>query len=303
MKPNGTDHRWNEQRLRQKIEELQGQWELLGKKLSGLEQDRILETRAAERLRMETMVTETQAERQQVEDELNELEPRLDGLSAQLQPGKPKRAAKIDIATVFTYNLRKLIDKFSPALEEYGRPAAFTIGGDYAFLNGCVIERLVREIENTPEKPKVLKREVSINSSDLSYKTGLIANKLQEQYDCRRLVHLVSESPSDMFVIIWFYNIPKKQMGEIAATFWQAVVSQVSSCLQGRQFIVLYANVGGTALTRKPFITLPVRKKFEVAHLVTCFRRVFQSHGFETHVIERYLKCLELHHGFLPGTY
>ncbi len=310
MKPNETDHRWNEQRLRQKIKELQKKWDLLGEKASGLEQDRILENRAEERLRMETMIANIQAERQRIEDELNKLESRfLAGLSAQLQPGKPKRAGRIDIATVYRYNLDKLLAKFSPALKKYGHPAAFTIGGDYAFLNGCVIERLVWQLKNTPEKPEVLRHEISINSRDPIQKTGLIAHKLQEQYNCRRLVDLVSDNPSDsppdIFVIIWFYNIPKKQMEEIATTFWHAVVGQVTSCLQSRRFIVLYANVGRTALKCKLFITQPTSecREFEVSDLIAYFRRVFESHGLEKHVIEGYLKRLEHHQGSLPGTY
>ncbi|MFW9997054.1 MAG: SIR2 family protein [Candidatus Odinarchaeota archaeon] len=67
----------NEQRLRHQIAELQQQWDLLGEKLSRLERDKILETRIEEKFRMEHMIAEIQAERQQVEQQLDDLEAQL----------------------------------------------------------------------------------------------------------------------------------------------------------------------------------------------------------------------------------
>jgi len=72
-------HDWNEQRLRQQIAELQKQWDLLSEKLSGLEQDKILETRSEERFRLEHKIKKIEAERQQIEQQLKELESRLAG--------------------------------------------------------------------------------------------------------------------------------------------------------------------------------------------------------------------------------
>ncbi|MFX0196844.1 MAG: hypothetical protein ACFFCW_12020, partial [Candidatus Hodarchaeota archaeon] len=67
----------NEQRLRHQIAELQQQWDLLGEKLSRLERDKILETRTEEKFRLEHMIAEIQAERQQVEQQLDDLEAQL----------------------------------------------------------------------------------------------------------------------------------------------------------------------------------------------------------------------------------
>ncbi len=63
----------NPQRLEKKIDDLQQQWELLNEKLSGLKKQRILESRAEERLRLETLIKETESECNQVEQELEVL--------------------------------------------------------------------------------------------------------------------------------------------------------------------------------------------------------------------------------------
>jgi internalin A len=61
-------------RVGQQIEELQQQWNLLSEKLSKLEQTKILETKVDERLRIEKLIEELTAERQQIGQQLNDLE-------------------------------------------------------------------------------------------------------------------------------------------------------------------------------------------------------------------------------------
>jgi len=67
----------NEQRLRHEITKLQQQWDLLNEKLSGLEQDKILETRSEERFRLEHRIKKIEAERQRIEQQLHKLETQL----------------------------------------------------------------------------------------------------------------------------------------------------------------------------------------------------------------------------------
>ncbi|GAK59152.1 guanylate cyclase [Candidatus Vecturithrix granuli] len=73
------------QRLEQKIGELKKQWELLEKKLSALQRDKILETRSDEKLRIEEHIAEIQNEFRQVEHELDDLERQLEAVERQSQ--------------------------------------------------------------------------------------------------------------------------------------------------------------------------------------------------------------------------
>ncbi len=66
-----------QQRLMKKISQLQQQWGLLFEKLERLNNQRITETREDEKLRLETLISETKSERDRVEQELDVLEGRV----------------------------------------------------------------------------------------------------------------------------------------------------------------------------------------------------------------------------------
>jgi hypothetical protein len=65
------------QRLQARIDELQTRWDRLAQKLKVLAQQRDNETRVEEKMRMDTLIAETEKERQQVEEELGKLEAQL----------------------------------------------------------------------------------------------------------------------------------------------------------------------------------------------------------------------------------
>ena len=64
-------------RLTARINELQTHWDQLSQILQALQQERNLETRAAERLRQDALIAQREAERQQVAAQLHELEQAL----------------------------------------------------------------------------------------------------------------------------------------------------------------------------------------------------------------------------------
>ena len=64
-------------RLEKKIAALHKQWELLGEGLSALQEQRILETRIEEKLRLKGIIEQAQAERDQVEEQLQNMESQL----------------------------------------------------------------------------------------------------------------------------------------------------------------------------------------------------------------------------------
>ena len=63
--------------LCQKIANLQSLWDRLTEKLNGLQQDKILETRSDEKLRISRLIDETEKERDEVEQKMACLESRL----------------------------------------------------------------------------------------------------------------------------------------------------------------------------------------------------------------------------------
>ncbi len=67
----------NTERLQYKKNDLQEQWEFLSKKLSGLERDRILETRSEEQLRLDEEIIAFKERRRVIEEELEGIEQQL----------------------------------------------------------------------------------------------------------------------------------------------------------------------------------------------------------------------------------
>jgi len=55
--------------------ELQQLWDWLSQKLAALEQQRILETRVEEKLRLQQLIAETSSERDQIEQQMRRLQP------------------------------------------------------------------------------------------------------------------------------------------------------------------------------------------------------------------------------------
>jgi hypothetical protein len=69
-------------RLQQKIQDLQAQYDTLSDKLQQLGQQKILETRVEEKMRLEEVIKQTEAERQRLETQLEEFERQLENGAA-----------------------------------------------------------------------------------------------------------------------------------------------------------------------------------------------------------------------------
>lgn len=103
--------------LQTKIAELTGRWERLTQKLDVLQPSRERETHPDEQLRLDHIITETQAERQQVETDLLKLEAELNSLQAPAVAGRevpapvsfgqsppPRRLASDPIEVFYSYS-------------------------------------------------------------------------------------------------------------------------------------------------------------------------------------------------------
>ena len=70
------------QRLQARIDELNTSWDRLSQKLKALVQQRDLETRPEEKMRLDAIIEETERERQKIGEELSQLEAQLTGAAA-----------------------------------------------------------------------------------------------------------------------------------------------------------------------------------------------------------------------------
>ncbi len=66
-----------EQRLRQKIDELEQQWKTLSEKSSRLGQAKAIESDTARKFQLEKQIEQIEAERHEIEQQLNDLESQL----------------------------------------------------------------------------------------------------------------------------------------------------------------------------------------------------------------------------------
>jgi len=100
--------------LRQKIANLKTLWDQLTEKLNGLQQDKILETRSDEKLRLGRLIDETEKERDEVEQKMAYLEGRLREVMESDQGGGVARnnhptTEDIPVDPVMTDNLKVFI--------------------------------------------------------------------------------------------------------------------------------------------------------------------------------------------------
>src|SRR5207249_3237921 len=84
--------------------ELQTRWDRLSQLLDALQQQRDLETRAEERLRLDCLIAQREAERQQVATQLQEVEPALrtprgTDLGSPLLPESPETLSPVPPAS------------------------------------------------------------------------------------------------------------------------------------------------------------------------------------------------------------
>ena len=70
------------QRLQTRIDELNTRWDRLSQRLKALVQQRDLETRTEEKMRMDASIEKDERERQKIEEELSQLEAQLTGAAA-----------------------------------------------------------------------------------------------------------------------------------------------------------------------------------------------------------------------------
>ena len=112
--------------LRSRIDDLQIRWKRLTQKLNALTQQRDLETRIEERLRLEAIINEAEADRLQIAAELAKMENELSNLSNSFKP----RSQKIErptgsIEVFYSYaredeTLRERLEKHLNILKRQG---------------------------------------------------------------------------------------------------------------------------------------------------------------------------------------
>jgi len=221
---------------------------------------------------------------------------------AQPQPVPASQRVKIDRGIIVYFNLEALISEFHQRLG-YEGAFAFAVGGPSTLLEHYVIERILLELRNKTQRP--YKRiDLRLYRDDISAGARAIEDKLVVSQNCGQLCDLFADDSSvDILLIVWNYDVPKREMSLVAASFWDRASAQILPLLQdkGCCFVAIWANVGGDPLDK--FIVLPVPSRFDVPSLKQWFRGRLKQLGLEDDVINHYINRLESQHGHLIGTY
>ena len=117
-KPSKNTH-GNRERLQQKRKDLKKQWTLLQKKLTALGEERILETRSNEILRIDTGIKKAKADQRRVETQLSKIETQLEpkdeapveapaSEDAKPDPSLPKIPSQNDVIAIVHKEITKL---------------------------------------------------------------------------------------------------------------------------------------------------------------------------------------------------
>jgi hypothetical protein len=214
--------------------------------------------------------------------------------------------AKIDKEIIVGYDLDSLTYEFKQ-LVCYEGTFALAISGHDTMLKDYIIERILRELKSTTERP-YKKLDVRLYANDILTGGEVIESKLKICHECQNIVDwFLPKAYLDIVLIVWLYDIPekiRKDMEYVAMNFFEKSRIEVNPFIKQTShfFVIIFANVGFehpiNGLTN---ITIP--KEFDTTALSQWFQRRLKNLDIEDYVIERYLVRLQSQHGHLIGTY
>jgi hypothetical protein len=246
--------------------------------------------------------------------ENSEFQPRhthiknLLAMTRQEQPQEPPNSqpAKIDKEIIVGYDLNPLTYEFKQ-LVCYEGTLAFAISGHHTMLKDYIIERILRELKSTTERP-YKKLDVRLYANDILTGGEVIESKLKICHECQNIVDwFFPKAYLDIVLIVWLYDIPekiRKDMESVAMNFFEKSRIEVNPFIKQTShfFVIIFANVGFehpiNGLTN---MTIP--KEVDTTALSQWFQRRLKNLDIEDYVIERYLVRLQSQHGHLIGTY
>jgi hypothetical protein len=207
---------------------------------------------------------------------------------------------------IVSYDLHALVAEFASRVN-YGKAAAFTIGGDFSLLRGYVIERMRRHLqENIPGTYTNL--EISFDARDITAGGDALLNKVIIRNESKSLADLLNKYPGKhMLLVVWCYAVSAEQIAVAASYFWKSVEENVAPLLeaQNRCFVLILANVeaGGKFYQIDKFTPLSIPSEFDVSDLSRWLRGRLEYLSIEQSDIAHCLERLKDHHGDVTRTY
>ena len=215
---------------------------------------------------------------------------------------------RIDNSIIIDHDLEDLEDTLRRQLGYRGL-FTFSISSDYPIiLKEYIIERILREFSNKI-KPRSYRHPINIRLYNNSVSTQqVIEGKLKQLNICNQLADLVRDKNRlDTIIILWNYDIEKKQMETIVNEFLNKIRAECLYVLQESHqcLVIILANVS-CQFNIDGFISLKTPDKFilgEANGLIEWFTNELHQLNLENDDIYQYINRIEGQHGHLIGTY
>ncbi len=214
---------------------------------------------------------------------------------------------KVDRNIIIKFDLKPLKLEFVKGIHGYEGAFAFSVEGDGTLLKEYIIERIQYELKEITDRNNQqfdvhLYREKILNHRDIERRFI----ERYEDYNCLTDI-FENQVGTDIMLIVWNWDIPRKIMKELAQLFWRELKQSVLPCVRSksRHFVLIWANVGAKVgrSSLQGFTGLPTPDKFDLIELEAWFRSQLREQGVAANRIESDFNKLRTHCGGVLGTY
>ena len=211
-----------------------------------------------------------------------------------------KTDIRIDDDIIVKYDLDELVYKFTTALGYQG-VFAFNIGGDEKILKDYIIKRIIEKLKTRTEG---FLKTIKIILSNYGSIESQIDDHLKDD-NINQITDLLAETyPLDVVLIIWNYNINKKNLNSMTDIFLSEIKTKCNCYLENKSrcLIIIFANVN-IKQSIQGCINLSIPKSFQINELCDWFRGYLQNLQIQDDMINTCLRKLRNADGHLLSTY
>ena len=222
-------------------------------------------------------------------------------MSKKRQQNHERPTSKTDIRIndniIVKYDLDELVYKFRKALDYQG-VFAFSLGEEYTILNNYIIKRILHELQEKTQRD-YWSREIRLSRNLKSIDDDLKNNNINQITDL-----LAETDPLDVVLIIWNYNINKKNLNSTTDIFLSEIKTKCNCYLENKSrcLIIIFANVK-IKQSIQGCINLSIPKSFQINELCDWFRGYLQNLQIQDDMINTCLRKLRNADGHLLSTY
>ena len=208
-----------------------------------------------------------------------------------------KTDIRINDNIIVKYDLDELVYKFRKALDYQG-VFAFSLGEEYTILNNYIIKRILHELQEKTQRD-YWSREIRLSRNLKSIDDDLKNNNINQITDL-----LAETDPLDVVLIIWNYNINKKNLNSMTDIFLSEIKTKCNCYLENKSrcLIIIFANVK-IKQSIQGCINLSIPKSFQINELCDWFRGYLQNLQIQDDMINTCLRKLRNADGHLLSTY